>query len=355
MSHRKGSWLRRRWIVTPLFGIFLLSACSGTPLSTQSTSGSPVGARETVKVSTDFLLWGWHSPLFAAKAEKFFDEQNLEVTIQAGKGSVDVAAQLGAGAVDFALVDISTALVAISKGADIKLVGVHLERHPGGLLYIEQRTSIKTWKDIEGKKIGGASGDAYFVVLPGLMKDNGADPSKYTIVTMEGSATTGALISGRVDAIPGSPMTAPPRAAAAAKEGLTLSRFGYADNGYKAVGFAIATTGKMYKNKPDVVQRFVNAWAKATLWSEQNPDKAVGDFLAANPDKQKDPETQSLKASFPLIKAEDGTYFKFEPDRLQLNIDNVNANYNASLKINDVYTNEFVDKLPAGYTEGKLS
>lgn len=353
MFGRKGANIGVRWSALSLVAVLLLTSCSGgTP---PSASGSGTATKESVKFSTDFLLWGWHSPIFAAKAEGFFDEQNLDVSIEAGKGSVDVAAQLGAGAVDFALVDISTALVAMSKGADIRLVGVHLERHPGGLLFIKERTSITSWKDIEGKKIGGASGDAYFVVLPSLMTQNGADPSKYSIVTMEGSATTGALIAGQVDAIPGSPMTAPPRAAAAAKENLTLDRFSYADNGYDAVGFAIATTGAMVDQKPEVVQRFVNAWAKATLWSEQNVDKAVGDFLAANPDKQKDPETESLQASFPLIKANDGTYFKFQPDRLKINVDDVNKNNNATLKIDDVYTNEFVDKLPSGYTEGKLS
>lgn len=336
------------------------TACGGTgaaPAATAAAATAPAAtakpAPEKVIFLTDFLLWGWHSPIFAAKAQGFFAEQNLDVTIQAGKGSVDTGAQLGAGSVQFALIDISTALLALSKQADLKLVGVHLQQHPGSLLYIKERTTINSWKDIEGKKLGGARGDAYFVVLPGLMKGAGANPDKYSLVDIEPALTTGALISGQVDAIPGSAMTAPPRAAAAAKEKLTLARFSFADNGYKALGFSVAVNGKVLREKPDVVQRFVNAWAKATLWTLANRDKAVGDFLAANPDKQKDLETQSFIASEPMIKG-DGTYFAFDPAKLKLNVDFVNTQYGSTLKVEDVYTNEFVQKLPAGYTQGKL-
>lgn len=338
---------------TPAAGAAAPAASAAVPAAATVAPATPKPAPEKVIFLTDFLLWGFHAPFFVAKAEGFFAEQNLDVTIQAGKGSVDTGAQLGAGSVQFAHIDISTALLALSKQADFKLVGVHLQQHPGSLLYIKERTTINTWKDIEGKKLGGARGDAYFTVLPGLMKGAGANPDKYSLIDIEGALTTGALISGQVDAIPGSAITAPPRAAAAAKEKLTLGRFSFADNGYKALGFAVAVNGKVLREKPDVVQRFVNAWAKATLWTLANPDKAVGDFLTANPDKQKDLETQSLDASKPMIKG-DGTFFVFDPAKLKLNVDFVNTQYSSTLKVEDVYTNQFVDKLPGGYTQGKL-
>lgn len=332
----------------------VVSACGGTSAPTQAPgAATPKPPPDRVTFLTDFLLWGWHSPYFSAKAEGFFAEQNLDVTITAGKGSVDTGTQLGAGSAQLALIDVSTALLGISKGQDVKLIGVHLQRHPGGLLYIKERTSIKTWKDIEGKKIGGARGDAYLVALPGLMKANGADPAKYTLVDIEAALTTGALISGQVQTIPGSVMTAPPRADAAKKEGLTLERFSFADNGYKAIGFAIAANGKIVKDNPDLVQRFVNAWAKAMVWAMANPDKAVGHFLAANPAKDKDQETRSFNESAPLIKG-DGSFFVFDPVRLKVNVDFVNEQYQAGVKVEDVHTNQFVQKLPASYLQGKL-
>jgi len=360
-SHR-GPHTTRSLLTVATTIALVLSACGGTsapsptPAAT-STAGAaatatPKPAPDKVTFLTDFLLWGWHSPYFSAKAEGFFTEQNLDVTITAGKGSVDTGTQLGAGTAQFGLIDISTALLGISKGQDLKLIGVHLQSHPGGFLYIKERNSIKTWKDIEGKKIGGARGDAYLVALPGLMKANGSDPTKYTLVDIEAAATTGALIAGQVDAIPGSVMTAPPRADAAKKEGLTLERFSFADNGYKAVGFAIAANGKVIRDNPGLVQRFVNAWGKAMVWALANPDKAVANFLSANPEKNKDQETRSFNDSSSLIKGP-ASFFVFDPARVKVNVDFVNEQYQAGVKVDDVYTNQFVEKLPANYLQGK--
>jgi NitT/TauT family transport system substrate-binding protein len=354
--------------------MLLLSACTGdtaspssaapeetasetvaaTVAATQSSAPTPVETAD-IRFSTDFLLWGWHSWVFAAEEQGIFEKQGLNVQIEAGQGSVNTSAQLAAGAVDFALLDISTAMVAMTEGADIVLVGVHMQRHPGGFLFIEERNSIETFQDLEGLRLGGASGDAYLVVLPQLMEQNGADPSAYTLTAIEPAATTGALIADQVDAIPGSPMTSPPRAAAAAAEGLTLGRFSYADNGYEAVGFAIATNGDTYRERPDVVQRFVNAWAEATLWSLNNGDEAVRSFIEANPDKQPEPEQESWDNASELLATSDGTYFTFDPDRMQVNVDFVNSQEDSDLAVDDgFFTNEFVEQLPEGYTDGEL-
>jgi NitT/TauT family transport system substrate-binding protein len=346
--------------------LLVLAACTGEGASpstqsseapaSQAASAAASEAVETadVTLSTDFLLWGWHSWMYAAQDQGIFEEQGLNVEIQAGQGSVDTSAQLAAGAVDFALLDISTAMVAMTQGADIVLVGVHMQRHPGGFLFIEERNSIASFSDLEGLTIGGASGDAYLVVLPELMEQNGADPEGYELVTIEPAATTGALVADQVDAIPGSPMTSPPRAAAAAEEGLTLGRFSYADNGYEAVGFAIATNGDTYRERPEVVQRFVNAWAEATLWSLSNGAQAVQALVDANPDKQLELEQESWDNASELLAASDGTYFAIDPERLQINVDFVNSQEGSDLSIDDgFFTNEFVDQLPDGYTEGE--
>jgi NitT/TauT family transport system substrate-binding protein len=336
-----------------------LAATSGAsvpaePSASESAEATPLETMD-VRFSTDFLLWGWHSWAFAAEPQGLFEEQGLNVQIEAGQGSVDTSAQLAAGALDFALLDISTAMVAMTQGADIVLVGVHMQRHPGGFLFIEERNSIETFQDLEGLTLGGASGDAYLVVLPELMEQNGADPDAYTLVTIEPAATTGALVADQVDAIPGSPMTAPPRAAAAAAEGLTLGRFSYADNGYEAVGFAVATNGDMYRDNPDVVQRFVNAWAASVLWSLDNPEDAVQAFIDANPDKQLDPERESWDNASELLAGPGGEYFAFDPDRMQVNIDFVNGQEGSDLSADDgIFTNEFVEQLPEGYMEGSL-
>jgi ABC-type nitrate/sulfonate/bicarbonate transport system substrate-binding protein len=149
-------------------------------------------------------------------------------------------------------------------------------------------------------------------------------------------------------------MTAPPRRAAAAEQNLTLARFGFADNGFDGVGFAIATTDDHYNNDKELVQHFVNAWAKAMLWSIANKDQAVQDFIAANPEKKADLESESLDAGISLTPNTDGTYFAFEDARMKYTSDFVNQTYGTSFDGSTVYTNEFVDNLPDGYTDGNM-
>jgi len=341
----------------------VMAACTtGTPATptqaptegttTAPATGTPAAASD-VTLITDFLLWGWHSPYFAGVAEGFFEDEGLNVTIQAGAGSVDTATQLATGNVDFGLIDISTAIKAMSEGADFKLIGVHLEQYPGGFLYIEERNSIDDWADFEGLTIGASPTDAYLTALPGLMEQNGADPSAYTLVEMEPAATTGALVAGTVEAIPGSAMTAPPRRAAAAEEDLTLGRFGFSDNGFDAVGFAIATTTDHYENDKEMVQSFVGGWAMAMLWSIENQAAAVDHFIAANPEKILELETESLEAGISLTPHE-GSYFGFDDARMQYTIDFVNETYETDFDGSASYTNEFIDALPDGYTDGQM-
>ena len=360
---------RLRWLAVAAVISVVAAACSPAGQATQAptaaptqaptegptaapATGTPVASTDVTFI-TDFLLWGWHSPYFAGVAENVFAGAGLNVTIQAGSGSVNTATQLGAGNVDFGLIDISTALKAMSEGADFKLIGVHLQKYPGGFLFIEERNSITDWPDFEGLTIGGSPNDAYFTALPGLMTQNGADPELYTLVEMEPAATTGALVADTVEAIPGSAMTAPPRRAAAAEEGLTLGRFGFSDHGFDAVGFAIATTTDHYNNDKELVQRFVTAWARAMLWANDNQDAAVDHFIAANPEKIRDLEGESLQAGLSLTPSNDGTWFAFDTDRMQYTIDFVNETYGTDFDGSDAYTNEFVDQLPDGYTEGE--
>lgn len=329
-------------------------AAGGSPTGSQPAGSRDVGETQQASVITDFLLWGWHSPFFAGADEGFFADEGIDLTIRDGKGSVDTATQLASGNVDFGLIDISTALKAMSEGADFKLIGVHLQRYPGGFLYIEERTPVTSWSDFEDIKIGGTPADAYLTALPGLMRENGADPDAVDLVEMEAAATTGALIAGQVDAIPGSAMTAPPRRAAAAEEDLTLGRFGFADNGFDGVGFAIATTTEHYENDKELVQSFVDAWAKSTLWSLQNRDAAVEAFVAANPEKSFDLERQSFEESAALIPYDESSYFVFDEDRMTFTIDFVNETYGVNFDGSEAFTNEFVEQLPDGYLEGSL-
>lgn len=362
---------RGLWRLSAIFGVvtLTLAACTGGGSTSPSASAessqasasasaseaaeTPVPEEVAVTVLTDFGLFGWHSPLFAGKAEGIYDAQGIDLTIEGGRGSADGAAKVAAGAAEFGQIDIISALQAVAQGADLRIVAIYFQKHPGGMCYVPDRTSIESYADLEGLKIGAAAGDAYMVALPGLMEAAGADPSGYELVTMDPANTTPALVSGQVDASPCGLPTFPNRRAAAAEQGLGMEFFSFADNGFDTVGFGLVTSGAMVDENPDVVQRFVNAWAESAVWSLANGTDAVQAFVAANPDQKADLAQQSFDGVLPLLEGDDG-YFVFDVDKLQATVDFVNEAYDANLKIDDVYTTEFVDQLPDAYKEGVL-
>jgi NitT/TauT family transport system substrate-binding protein len=302
---------------------------------------------------TDFLLYGWHAPLFAGKAEGFYSYDGVDVTLEAGKGSADGATKVSTGAAQFAQLDAVSALTAISKGEGLKLIGIYFAKYPGGMCYVSGRHQINSYKDLEGLKIGAAAGDAYMVALPGLMRNAGADPTKYQLITMTAANTTPALISGQIDATPCGLPTFPDRQIAAGKQGLTLKHFLFADHGFGADGFALVTTGKLISSDPSLVQHVVDAWATSAAWSFANPSKAVADFISANPSLNPDSATQSFSGVLPYLKGPNG-YFVFNQPSLQATVDFVNQAYSASLQTSAVFDDEFVNKLPAAFKLGKL-
>jgi len=131
-------------------GVFLL----GFSLTT-----SPVAAAEKVTLKLNWVPGGDHCFYYVAKEKGFYREKGLEVNIERGQGSGDTLKRVELNTVDVGLADTGTLVVARSKGAKVKVIGMIYSKSPNG---------IKTWKgsgitkpkDLEGHKVGVPPGDA---------------------------------------------------------------------------------------------------------------------------------------------------------------------------------------------------
>ncbi len=340
----------------------VLAACGGTPAKssesavsaspTTTTTGTPAPMTK-VTFLMDFLVSGWHAPAYVGVDQGFFAKQGLDVTVQPGQGSVDGATKVAANAAQFAQIDSTSALNAIAKGGNLLLIGVIDQTYPGGLCYLSERKTINALSDVVGLRVGSAEGDAYVVPLPGLLTKAGLDPKGYKHVVMTPANYTAALFADQIDAYACSRATFWPGAAAAAKAGLTLKMFRYADAGFNAIGHALVVNGELAKKDPDLVQRFVNAWAYANVWSWANPKDAMDDFLKLNPTIDPTVANETFldrEKSY----AADGGFFTFDKAKVAATVEFVNAAYSAHLNPEDVYTNEFVDTLPEAERQGHL-
>src|SRR3954453_22993384 len=60
---------------------------------------------QKVALRLDWVISGYHAPYFVGIKNGYYSEQGLEVTVEPGNGSANVAQAIGNGNGDFAMVD----------------------------------------------------------------------------------------------------------------------------------------------------------------------------------------------------------------------------------------------------------
>jgi NitT/TauT family transport system substrate-binding protein len=359
---------RRAGVLITILAV-VLGACGGTaapsPSTTPSPSTAPATATATPKPAADkitfifdFSAFGYWAPWYAGIQQGFFSDENIDVTLVPSQGSGDAATKIGAGAAQFGLVDAITSVVAIASGTPITQIASHWQSHVGGLCYIQGRKTINGFKDLEGLKIGSTAGNAYLLILPFLMQQAGANPKGYTEVNIDASAATSALLAGQIDATPCGVSTLSSRTLAVKQQGQTMLFFAYAEHGLHALGHSIVVNNDLLKNKPDLVQRFLNAYAKSVVWSTLNQDQAAAAYAIQHPEQNAAGEKQNFTATLAYAVDTNATgtngQFYMPPDKMKQSVDLANQAYQKAVDPTKAYTNDFVMKLPAALRQGRL-
>ncbi|MBP1719183.1 MAG: transporter substrate-binding protein, partial [Deltaproteobacteria bacterium] len=84
----------------------------------------PATGAEKVTLKLNWVPGGDHCFYFVAKEKGFYKDQGLDVTIERGQGSGDTVKRVELNTVDVGLSDTGTLVVARSKGAKVKVIGM---------------------------------------------------------------------------------------------------------------------------------------------------------------------------------------------------------------------------------------
>src|SRR5262249_51584563 len=133
----------------------------------------PAAKPAAIVIRMDFIIGGKHAPWFVAWEKGFYGKRGLEVKVEPGAGSADTIRAIAAGNADVGFADLSTAIVARSRGTPVVAVA-QLGYVPMTILWRED-TDIKTLKDLEGKSWAISPGQAQWYLLPAFCKLNNID------------------------------------------------------------------------------------------------------------------------------------------------------------------------------------
>ncbi len=171
-------------------------------------------------------------------------------------GSLDVASALGG----------TSAILAASNGADVKVVGIY-SRAPKAFNIMIKDPAIKTAADLQGKKVAGPKGTILHQILVAALNKEGLKPDAVNFVSLGIPASVNALMSGDADAA----LVAGADVLRAQKAGARILCNG---EGLVDATIVIGVSGKLLKEHPEVVKKYLAVHQQNIDFMNKEQDQA---------------------------------------------------------------------------------
>lgn len=258
-------------------------------------------AAEKITFMIDWLPAGDKAVPYLGVQKGLFAAEGLEVTIQSGRGSSDVVTKLGTGAADMGTGGLSALLQAKAEsGVPVKAVLSIYTLQPDAI-FTTEGSGITTLKDLTGKKVATATFSSSNVVWPLLLTTNGIDPAKVDLLKADPGALAPMLASGQVVATINWVTVAPAFEGPLKETGKKLKTIPWSEYGFDGYGLSVFASEKMLKERPEVVKKFLRAYAKATDMAIADPKAAAEALKVMVPEVDVGVATEQFAASIPLM------------------------------------------------------
>ncbi len=236
-------------------------------------SGSVVAsAADKVTLNLNWFYTADHSPFYMALKKGYFAEENIDLKIVRGFGSGDTAKKIDLKQAEFGISDTPTVLTAISKGADIKMVGIVFDKAANNVFFYKD-SNITSVKDLAGKKLAAPPGDSHRFLWPALAAANGVDPDSVTLINVKPEGKQGIVAARHVDAAfdlyTGYPIWE--KVLGKGNVGNLL----FADHGVALYGHAYIVHKDMVTENPELIRRFLRATYKGWRDTALDPEGAI--------------------------------------------------------------------------------
>jgi len=256
--------------------LVLFTLLLGTTLSFASGEKAPSTGMEKVTLRTNWLFYGSHGIFFLGIDKGYYAEQNIDLVVRQGNGSGN-AVRLVANKNDtFAYASAATMMNLAAMGAPVKSIAT-IDATGTDAVLCRPDSGIKTFKDLEGKKIMTTAAASVNTFLPVACKNAGVDINKIELVNVAEQALVTSYLEGLAPCILGGIDDKPAEIVANGGEEPII--FKYSDYGVYQPGYAIVAHTDTIKENPDLVRRFVLATLKSFKAAIQNPDEAVNSLL----------------------------------------------------------------------------
>jgi NitT/TauT family transport system substrate-binding protein len=325
-----------------------LTACSSDSSDSSAGGAESSGELDTVALSIYSVPSGLMAWFPYGMENGIFEKHGIELKLQfSATGAAGATAEVVGGQATFALSSADSVMSGQAGGSDLRMFMGVTQAATLGLMVAED-SDIQEVSDIKGRKIAMAQGSLTAALFPAFLERHGLSPSDVEAVNVAESALAGLFVGDQVDGfISGLPAYQPQLAAS----GVETRAFSYADVDIPNM-YGLIALGATLKEDPDLVRRMVAATAESMEAANADPQGA-GEAVASNsPAAAVQPavvaaQLEALKAfeQTPRSKGEARGFMNEEDwaDSLQV-AEEYRGVEPGRLKIENLYTNEFIDQ-----------
>ncbi|MEV0391977.1 ABC transporter substrate-binding protein [Polymorphospora rubra] len=281
------------------------------------TDQEPAGVVE-VTVLTGFGSQPQDAALLMADANGHFAKAGLEVTVRPGKGTGDNISVMLGGQADFAIVDLTGAIIQIPKieQGGIRAVAAIYQRSISTITTLPGR-GIDRPTDLEGKTIGFQPGGVNHTLFPAYAAKARIDPAKVRWQQMPPAQIRGNLASGKVDAVTETVIGTPGVRALAQAEPVVLP---YGDVLSDLYGNVLITSTDTITADPDLVARFRAAFLQGLEDTIRDPAAAAAVFVEKNSGFEAGPAAEEISQMQAYVRAGGVEIGTLDPHRVMQSI-----------------------------------
>ncbi|HMI81926.1 MAG TPA: ABC transporter substrate-binding protein [Solirubrobacterales bacterium] len=263
-------------------------------------SGAEPGAPKGATLVLDFVPNAVHSGIYAALANGYYGDEGVDLQVQAPGESTDAPKLLGAGKVEFAILDIHDLGIARERGLD--LVGaMPIVQRPLASVIARADGPVKRPRNLEGHRVGVTGLPSDEAVVDSEVEADGGDPAEVEKVTI-GFTAIASLAAGKVDAATGFWNA---EAVALERQGVPVRVFKVDEFGAPPYPELVLTTSrKTLESDPGLVEAVVAATRRGYAFTEDHPNEALADLLSANPSLERADQAAQLKVLLPDLQPE---------------------------------------------------
>lgn len=249
-----------------------------------------------IRFGLDWLPGSYHAPFFIALYKGYYKAEGLDVTIDRGKGSVELVRQLASGVFDMGFPDINvlTQFNASAPNRAFPEVMMAYNQNPSAIFYLKGG-GITTPKQLEGKTLGATANDSTFQLFPVFAELAGFDSKKVNVHYIDPSLRESLLAKKQVDAITGQIFRSVLDLRGRGVKEDDIKYFRYNNYGLDLYGNGVAASPAFLKQHPDAVRKFVRATMKAVKVMVTTPEVAVEATLQYEPLLNQKLESDRLK------------------------------------------------------------